>query len=154
MCTADSHTPPRSGRRNRLGRATRSVWKQIAGYRARRNQGFTLIELANVIMIISVITLIGLPAITDSHASVKRTSCAERQRRIFEAAILYAAENIVPNGDQNVTVLIPDYIKREVAECPESVSPDYDDYTIHFFDGRPIDVTCDIEGVNHPWMPH
>ena len=105
-------------------------------------------------MIVSVLTLIGLPKISDGHAAVKRTSCAERQRAIFEGAILYAAENIVPNGNVNVTVLYPDYLKQTVGECPESVSQDWDDYTIIFANGAPVDVVCDIEGDNHPWSSH
>jgi prepilin-type N-terminal cleavage/methylation domain-containing protein len=122
--------------------------------RSRWQRGFTLIEIANVLMIVGVLTLIGLPTISDSRASVKRTACAERQRRVFEASILYAAENIVADGDVNVQQLIPYYIHQDVAECPESLSQDYDDYTITFQDGRPVDVTCDIEHDGHPWAPH
>lgn len=121
---------------------------------ASKQRGFTLIELANVIMIVSVLVLIGLPTISDSQTTVKRTACAERQRHIFEGAILYAAENIVPNGTISVADLIPGYLNRDVAECPESVTRDYDDYSIVFQDGRPIDVICDIEGDAHPWAPN
>lgn len=116
-----------------------------------RERGFTLIELANVIMIVSVLVIIGLPTISDSHEAVKRTSCQERQRKVFEASILYAAENIIPDGDVNVGDLVPDYIKQEVGECPASVTTDYTDYSIVFLDGEPIDVVCDIEGNFHPW---
>ena len=79
---------------------------------------------------------------------------AESSYALFEGALLYGAENFIGDGEVNVTALIPDYLHQEVAECPESVSPDYDDYTVIFDDGRPMDVVCDIEGDDHAWASH
>jgi prepilin-type N-terminal cleavage/methylation domain-containing protein len=156
MLRAEGTSGTSASDRDREGRSGRAGWRILwRRLRLRDDQrGFTLIELANVLMIMGVLMIIGLPAVSDGHKTVKRTACAERQRKIYEGAILYAAENFVPDGSVNVTALYPDYLNSDTGECPSSVTPDYDDYTIVFAGGEPIDVICDIEGDEHPWSPH
>ncbi len=153
MCRPNGESPDTIESRQWMRRVKRYMRRLVTRPAAGSVQGFTLIELANVIMIVSVLTVIGLPTMTDSHATVKRTSCCERQRHVFEAGLLYGAEHFVADGEVNVSVLIPDYVLDNVGECPESVSRDFDDYTIIFQDGQPVDVICDIEGAEHPWAP-
>ena len=154
MCKPDYRSPDMNDTHGSIKKIMRCIHRLVMLPVSGRERGVTLIELANVIMIVSVLTVIGLPTMTDSHATVKRTACCERQRHVYEAAILYGMEHFVADGEVNVSVLIPDYILEDVGECPCSVSADYDDYTIIFQGGQPIDVVCDIEENEHPWAPH
>ena len=120
----------------------------------RGEAGFTLIELANVVMIMGLLALFAMPAIGSTTFAAKRVNCLDRQRRMFEGSLLYAMENFAPNGNMNVDQLTGSYIRQETAECPESVAVGYDDYTITFLAGEPIAITCDIMGAEHAWEPH
>lgn len=119
----------------------------------RGNRGFTLVELMIVIAILGILVLVGFPVFSEGQVGARRNSCLDRQKLIFEAALLYSAHNIVPDGTLSVAVLAPDYIQAPAADCPMELDGDGDDYDIIFQNGEPIDVICNVAGDNHPWEP-
>ena len=126
----------------------------MEGKRGQQDQGFTIIELMIVVAILGILFVIGFPVFSEGQVGARRNSCLERQRIIYEAALLYGAQNVVPDGDVSAAVLQPDYIKTGAADCPTELDGDYDDYTIVFEASGPKDVICNVMGDEHPWSPH
>lgn len=117
-----------------------------------KKYGFTLIELIVVILIVGIISAYAIPRFANVRQRAYVVHCQRNQRHIFQAAVFYSYDNIVPNGVVNVKVLWQgNYLNKGFAECPESKVLDYDDYDITFRDGGPIDVNCNHKGVAHPW---
>lgn len=117
----------------------------------RENQGFTLIELMVVVGILGLLVLIGFPVFSEGQVGARRNACLDRQHLIFEAALLYSAHNIVPDGNLSAAVLQPDYTQPGAADCPMELNGDFDDYDIVFQNGEPLDVICNVAGDQHPW---
>ncbi len=133
-----------------MGSGTRCYGASSA---ASKTAGFTLVELANVVAIVGLLAVIAIPRINSTAIAARRTKCQEAQRTIYESSMLYAADNLVGTGDINVNALVGDYVTQSAAECPESTTVGYDDYTIRFVGNEPRDVTCDVVGANHNWAP-
>jgi prepilin-type N-terminal cleavage/methylation domain-containing protein len=117
-------------------------------------RGFTLIELMIVIVIIGILVAIGTTNLVRMKENARMASCSCNQRHVLEAGYDYAVNHVVADGDMNVSVLAADgYAPQRLCECPSSNTADFDDYTITWLDGLPIDVGCDVEGANHDWAP-
>ncbi|MDY0088230.1 MAG: prepilin-type N-terminal cleavage/methylation domain-containing protein [Coriobacteriia bacterium] len=76
----------------------------------KRDEGFTLVELMVVVLIIGILVAIAIPVFNAAKANAQKRTCHANQRTIEGAAQTYAAEN---DGAVPTTVgeLVPDYIK-------------------------------------------
>jgi len=115
--------------------------------------GFTLVEIMVVVCIIGILVMVGSPYYSQGKMGAQRNACLHQQHQVFEAAILYCGDQVVPDGNLSVSVLQPDILQPDAAECPASQDATYDDYMIVIVDGAPVDVICNSMGDEHPWSP-
>jgi len=89
--------------------------------RFRRDEGFTLVELMVVVLIIGILVAIAIPVFNSAKSNAQRKSCYANQRTIEGALQTYAAENDgqfpAAVAASAVTPLIPTYIKV-APTCP------------------------------------
>lgn len=86
----------------------------------KRDEGFTLVELMVVVLIIGILVAIAIPVFNAAKANAQKRTCHANQRTIEGALQTYAAENdgnLPAAGDVTGSVLIPGYIKVAPA-CP------------------------------------
>jgi len=77
----------------------------------RKDEGFTLVELMVVVLIIGILVAIAIPVFNAAKANAQKKSCFANQRTIEGACQTYAASNdgTLPSAD--FAQLIPEYIK-------------------------------------------
>jgi len=123
--------------------------------RAGAQGGFTLVEMMVVVIIISILAAMGIANYIRMSNHAKLASCVSNQRNIYQAATIYASDNVVPDGDMDVEDLFAvRAVARNLCECPSSNNASFDDYTITWLNGLPRDVSCDVEGDSHLWTAH
>jgi len=89
------------------------------------DEGFTLVELMVVVLIIGILVAIAIPVFNAASRSARQRTCHSNQRIIEGAVQQYLAAdpgNVVADidgtvADNNTADLIPEYIK-EAPECP------------------------------------
>ena len=94
----------------------------------RKEEGFTLVELMVVVLIIGILVAIAIPVFNAAKANAQKRSCHANQRTLEGAAQTYSAEN---NGTMpaNVAALVPNYVKVAPL-CPRTGSSAAGGYTL------------------------
>jgi prepilin-type N-terminal cleavage/methylation domain-containing protein len=124
------------------------------GRRRGARTGFTLVELAVVMVVIGILLGFAVPNYVSMTQRTKRASCLSNQRNLVPHATLYAADHKLLDGVVNVSELLAEgRVPAGLTECPTSDTPDHDDYEITFVGGVVVDVTCLIQGAEHEWHP-
>ena len=119
-----------------------------------RPRGFTIIELMIVVVVLGILAAIGAANFVRMQRNAKMAACISHQRGVMEAAVAYAVEISVPDGNMNVgDLLAAGYVANDICECPSSNVEDFDDYNILWADNFPQDITCTFLGPDHEFEP-
>lgn len=85
----------------------------------RRQEGFTLIEIMIVIMILGLLLGIALPSVMHARMKTNASSCRENLRVIVSAKERWAMDNNKPsNATPTWGELVPIYLKGNKPLCP------------------------------------
>ncbi|MBC7266993.1 MAG: type II secretion system protein [Coriobacteriia bacterium] len=108
----------------------------------RKDEGFTLVELMVVVLIIGILVAIAIPVFNAATKTARERTCHSNERTVEGAVEQYLAAdpNYTVAGDDWAALmakLVPGYIKAEPT-CPENGT-----YT---FDDTAKTVTCDVHG--------
>lgn len=123
--------------------------RSSAGFSQR---GFTLIELAVVIMVVAVITSIALANFIRFRKRASYVSCVSNQRHIVEATTLYISQNSPGSVSFDVAVLqVGGWVNLETCECPRSSVHAQNDYRIDIVNNTVGDIGCKILPADHHW---
>lgn len=82
----------------------------------RKDEGFTLIELMVVVLIIGILVAIAIPVFNSAKANAQEKSCFANQRTIDGASNTYEAETGLKAAD--VAALVTGGYLKTAPECP------------------------------------
>ena len=95
----------------------------------RKEEGFTLVELMVVVLIIGILVAVAVPVFNSAKASAQKRSCQSNQRAVESAFTTYYADNdgldvtTLPADGSLASALSgalePDYIK-DIKNCPST----------------------------------
>jgi prepilin-type N-terminal cleavage/methylation domain-containing protein len=87
----------------------------------RKEEGFTLVELMVVVLIIGILIAIAIPVFNAAKGNAQKKSCFANQRTIEGACQTYQADSgTLPTGgtiNSGFTALVPSYVKT-APYCP------------------------------------
>ncbi len=114
--------------------------------------GFTIIELAVVMLVLSIIASIALANFIQFKTRASYTSCVSNQRHILEGSVLYISATGPGTVVLDVNVLTGGgYVAQKIAGCPNSLAKALDDYTIHLDNDVVTAIDCKIKPAEHLW---
>jgi prepilin-type N-terminal cleavage/methylation domain-containing protein len=114
--------------------------------------GFTIVELAVVIVVLTIITSIALANFIKFRTRASYTSCISNQRHILEATTLYISSTNPGSVVIDVNVLTGGgYVAQKIAGCPKSNAHAFDDYVVHIDNNNVSAIDCKIEPAEHLW---
>jgi prepilin-type N-terminal cleavage/methylation domain-containing protein len=114
--------------------------------------GFTIVELAVVMVVLTIITSIGLANFMKFRTRASYTSCVSNQRHILEASTLYISAMSPGTVDVDVSTLTGGgYVAPKIAGCPTSTVHALDDYVIHIDNNAVSAIDCKIKPAEHQW---
>lgn len=141
---------------NELGAVAAASAGPMTGLPARfkRRDGFTLIELMTVVIVIGILSVVAIPSFLKATARAKTASCRSNQRHLGAQSTLYAidqriADEVVPVAD----LLEAGYCTEQLCDCSLDQDGDHEDYAITIEDGVVVDVECLIDEDEHTWAP-
>ena len=107
-----------------------------------------------MVVIIGILAAIGAANFVRMQRNARMAACISHQRGVMEAAVAYAIDRNVPDGNMNVSVLLAaGYVTNEICECPSSDMDDFDDFNILWANNFPEDITCTFMGADHEFEP-
>lgn len=105
-----------------------------------KKQGFTLVEIMIVVMIIGLLAAIALPSFQRARNEAREKSCINNLRLIEAAKDQYAIENNLATGATIPDAQVNSYIKNGAPVCPAAGT-----YTYGVVDTAP---TCGANAAN------
>jgi prepilin-type N-terminal cleavage/methylation domain-containing protein len=123
---------------------------------ARRNpalqRGFTIVELAVVMVVLTILTSIAMANFMKFRNRASYTSCVSNQRHILEASTLYISATNPGTAVVDVADLTGGgYLATKIAGCPTSTLHALDDYSIHVTNNEVTAIDCKIKPADHLW---
>jgi prepilin-type N-terminal cleavage/methylation domain-containing protein len=116
------------------------------------SSGFTMIELALVIVVIGIIAVIGMANFIRFRTRAHLSACVTNQRHMYEACLMYVSSVTPGTVTFDVNVLTGSgYLPSEEAECPASNVDDFNDYTLDVVANSVTEIGCTQEPVAHLW---
>ena len=105
-----------------------------------RQEGFTLIELMIVILIIGILVGIAVPVFLAARGSAEKGTCQSNMKTIKSASNIRAASN---DGTYPLSMgdLVPSYIEK-TPTCPQNAT----NITVTWNATHPPDVSCNVHG--------
>lgn len=117
-----------------------------------RRDGFTLVELAIVCVVIGILAGIAIPNYARSKARANYASCASNARNLHAAATLYAGDHRIQDAVMNCEDLLGAAgVAAAITDCPDDRDESHDDYEITIEAGSAIDVICLVYPDEHIW---
>ncbi len=116
----------------------------------KRNQGFTLIEIMIVVLIIGMLAAIAIPSFVRARDSARTNTCINNLRQIDSAKEMWAMEENKGDTDTPTWEELGEYIRGVEGDTTALECPADGDYTI----GNVITLpTCDVEDHELPGTP-